>query len=152
MAVRDAAGTGAAVETQVPTLPGRLHASKGPAQGVLQHTWSAQVRPAVHSAVSMHPPPWGTGVLVGVAVGVDVGVRVGVAVGVRVGVSVGVLVAVWVAVGVWVGVAVGVWVGVALGVAVGVLVAGQPPVQVDSSPRYSPPADSQVVWLTGPAH
>lgn len=126
MAVRDAAGTGAAVETQVPTLPGRLHASKGPAQAVLQHTWSAQVRPAAHCEVSMHAPPCGTGVLVGVAVGVDVGVRVDVAVGVAVGVSVGVLVAV--------GVAVGVFVGVAIDVDVGAGVTVQPWSQVDPSP------------------
>jgi hypothetical protein len=57
----------------------------------------------------VHSPPFGTGVLVAVAVAVTVRVVVGVAVGVVVGVAVGVLV----------GVAVGVVVGVVVGVLVG---------------------------------
>jgi hypothetical protein len=81
-------------------------------------------KPVPHCDGVEQAPPWGTGVLVGVAVGVLVGVCVGVFVGVAVGVLVGVCVGVdvGVAVGVLVGVEVGVCVGVLVGVLVGVAV------------------------------
>ena len=94
MAVGDAAGAGAVVELQRPTLPGTLHASSGPSQARSQHTRSAQGSAPAHWALFTHPPPCGTGVLVGDAVGVAVGLWVGVVVGECVAVPVAVLVAV----------------------------------------------------------
>jgi len=42
MAVRDAAGAGAATTVQVPAVPGMLHASPGAEHAVSQQTWSVQ--------------------------------------------------------------------------------------------------------------
>jgi len=81
-----------------------LQRINGSVQAELQQTPLAQ-KPVPHCDAVAHAPPWGTGVLVVVAVGVLVGVLVGVFVGVAVGV--------FVFVGVLVGVVVGVFVGVA---------------------------------------
>jgi hypothetical protein len=107
-------GAAAAVLAHVPTWPARLQRVNGSVQAVSQHTPVTQ-NPVPHCEGIEHAPPWGTGVLVGVAVGVLVGVCVGVFVGVAVGVLVGVCV----------GVLLGVFVGVLVGVFVGVNVGGQ---------------------------
>src|SRR5262249_57117722 len=86
------AGAGAVVLVHVPRCPGRSHRSCGLVQAVSQHT-SATQNPVEHCDGVMHAPPWGTGVLVGVAVGGVVAVAVFVAVaagGAVVGVGAGV--------------------------------------------------------------
>ena len=120
IAVRDAAGAGAATTVHVPAVPGMLHASPGAEHAVSQQTRSTQGKPTPHCDPLVHAPPSGTGVLVGVAVGVAVGVCVGVHVGVAVGVCVGVEVGVAVAVRVAVLVDVAVAVPVLLAVRVAV--------------------------------
>src|SRR5262249_56838583 len=62
------AGAGAVVLVHVPRCPGRSHRSCGLVQAVSQHTSSTQ-KPVEHCDGVMHAPPWGTGVLVGVAGG-----------------------------------------------------------------------------------
>jgi len=66
----DSVGAGAATLLQMPTFGGTSQRCDGPSQGEVQHTLSAQNRPATHCDVSVHGPPTGTGVPVGVTVGV----------------------------------------------------------------------------------
>jgi hypothetical protein len=65
-----------------------LHCCSGWSQAVSQQTRSAQL-PVPHCEASEHAPPWGTGLVVGVAVMVAVVVAVAVAVAVAVGLGVG---------------------------------------------------------------
>ena len=94
--MREMAGAGAIGSAEhVPTFPGLSQDCPGGQEASAQHTSSTQL-PEMQSTGSSQLPPFGAGVLDGVAVGVAVadgvavGVSVGVAVAVEVGVSVGV--------------------------------------------------------------
>jgi len=140
------AGAAGLTRVHVPRLLGALQTNCGWSQAVSQHTPSTQKVDA-HSPGVTHAPPFGTGVIVGVAelVAVCVAVAVPVAVDVVVPVAVAVAVSVAVDVVVPVAVAVGVWVGVDDGV--GLLQAPKrPPLQEPPATNIEPGNTVHVFW------